>query len=599
MTEKPKLSDIVRRFNTERLDGAFDEPELDESSRLETGMDLPFGLTSVLADLKDLTAGSIDDIVSFREESKPRVDRERVSALEKSYKRRDYLLAGATITSLTAAILLGGTWGGIAAGLMGIGYAFYKTSRHDRFVNEVYALDPVYGEQLSKGRRKVTETTMLVAMVFMSAMGVKRSGVMDTRPKSERISVVQSAAAETSPKAGQRPQDMDFHELINEANKKGDTKRARELIRQDSEFTTAKSIIEMLVPNDRDALDIGARYPAVYSVAGRVLDSKSFKLVRWRRDVPLTVGVAHIDRDSPPTSLKIPVTYKQYLPLNSELETKVYFEGFEDYAITVPGNESREFKMAIPEKMPDGIHRLVVQSMVKDRKYKYIPVLKRAVMHVGVGDNLPERGILIGQLGGKSGDLSLLLLDYTHPGSYVTVEKDYPLEISIPNMKTTYYTTAHCCGKEGSYSLFGAFNRVKEAFMSGPHFSEGSMLGLPVDVRLLDNDGKLMAAASRGFMVGYSLDDRRHTLRALSGVYSKRDQPVQGVEDEQVFVDLADGETRSIRIGCEQHEVMRRGARFYFDREFKDGEMELNYRSAVFAERSILTLHMKYQRMGR
>ncbi|MBW2964861.1 hypothetical protein KY363_05385 [Candidatus Woesearchaeota archaeon] len=52
MTEKPKLSDIVRRFNTERLDGAFEEPKLDESSRLETGVDLPGGLTSVLSDLK-------------------------------------------------------------------------------------------------------------------------------------------------------------------------------------------------------------------------------------------------------------------------------------------------------------------------------------------------------------------------------------------------------------------------------------------------------------------------------------------------------------------------------------------------------------------
>ncbi|MBW2964022.1 GGDEF domain-containing protein, partial [Candidatus Woesearchaeota archaeon] len=49
---KKKLSDIVRRFNTERLDGAFDEPELDESSRLDTGVDLPGGLTSVLAELK-------------------------------------------------------------------------------------------------------------------------------------------------------------------------------------------------------------------------------------------------------------------------------------------------------------------------------------------------------------------------------------------------------------------------------------------------------------------------------------------------------------------------------------------------------------------
>jgi hypothetical protein len=588
-----KLSDLVRKFNKEKLGSAFEEVPIPANSVVETGVSQDGGLTSLLCDLQE-TAG----------EPEP----QRHFTAKEDARHRFLFRAG--MTGLAGVALLT-----LMAGNMSENYLLSSSSAIPlatmfKYIKDerTRRIDPEkYNNSGLFSRAMIAVLSLASAAVFVNTTFYMKDKLRPSGSADEPAKTV-IVASETDRDI--RPYDIDYDKLIEEARKKDDFERFTELLKEHSDVRSKKRKIMNAIGNSLDSRSIDEQYPAEYSVGSNVMTIK--KKVLGTRRMYLETGYPAVSAGdtisigiTPSAELKgnfkdhnIDFDITEFLPRLNELNTRVYIEGWEDSIIDfLPGNLETHIEFKIPEDMEPGIYRLVIETYGTDfEKFRYINPVKREVTPLFVGSRSSANPVFITGFGSTiHGDLELELeTDFNDDASEKSVpeDEDFWAVLSIPGLSATYYTRPYCCGDYEHVRLFGAFKKhALDIFKLSESSEIHQAFQALVQLDIMDEKGERVSRAQRDFFISYDKNLKYYRLinrtdavpvkpeierHVTTRLFPGRDYLIiqakdVDTKDNHIFADLMQGQHYPIGIEGETYELRwdhKKG--FVFDGEKLD-----------------------------
>jgi hypothetical protein len=581
-----KLSNLVRKFNKEKLNSAFDEVMIPEDAVVETGITPEGGITSLVDSMKDEIAEG------NRERAHSQMTEEAREAAEKEQKKikRGYTLemlfhGGASFLSLMNGVATEDPMFMLMATVPAAGAYLCKRIEPERLA------DPEGFEKkhrFSEAARRVALATSLLIMSYtMVDMG---KGKHSDEPGN-------SAEVSTMAVDGVRLQDKDYYNLIKDAEERKDWKEADRLLAEAQKFSD--DIAEMKGQVSRSDHILGYHgYPADYTVAGKThISSFSNEHIKAEPGSRISIKVApksvatvvkeykmsgHFD-----LYLENALKFPSYLPRLDELTTRVFVEGWEDRAVLLPGDKESDVLFSLPEDIEAGAYRMVIETYPEDtEKYSYIGPVQRKIFPLVIGDVSMEKLIFIATFGGDSDNNIDVNLDYLlkehmikktwtintigDDGNAVIEEirRDEVLStadiserdgvwerFSIPELGVSYYTTTSF--NRFNNKMFGAFNNYILDFMK---LNDGDgntdfMDDLLIRLDLEDANGEAFSHAQRYFSIHFWNDGNQYSFDNVIGPAPANTHEHADPQEKHIFADLWPGSRYLIDIEGKRHEL--------------------------------------------
>jgi hypothetical protein len=566
-----RLSDLVRKYNQEKLGGAFEEVEIGSNSKLETGVSGHQGLTSILADFRsDL---SVDDMARSG----------AGNGLAPGDVQRIHRNANMIRLASTAALVIGSVYslsaGDPSAGIGVLGSTVsvlgWSEFRRQRLLDQesFKQLNPFY---------RAFRRYMLPAFAAAFALVLAKDPLIELTSPEQFYGDVSLDV--------RLPENRDFDKLIDEAQRAKDELKVTALDAERKQFLEIAKKMRSKIHHFTGIVQTSTTYPAEYSLDGVVVDPElAYRQVKRGDTLELRiVPRAEKALGDPrfPKNLRLDPAFIKYLPDVGDLTTRIYFESHEAQAIEIPGDKENTVQLQVPERVAAGGLRLVIETFAKDRKYDFLAPLKREIVPLTFQEDA-SKAVFVPVFGADYfGTLDLVVADASstynwsvrstrwknaallfsgkqdtlrpkdifhdtendHPKSDV---KGYRVRFALPKQDVEYYTRVG----NGEYSrvrLLGAFDDESRYIYSGGDKGRFS----PIRLDVLDDRNNLLSRAQRLVRLSHSLDDKRTFETVIFRDQDSLYKAGRGISLESgVYVDLQPGREHLVSFGTQDYRI--------------------------------------------